>query len=555
MKDDLSVSVIIPSFNQGAFLNDALKSVLDQTFKNYEVIIVDDASDDGLSTDIALSLASENVRVFINPKNIGVCGSRNLAIRNARGKYILPLDADDKIAPTYLEKAVASIESGIADVIYCKARLFGAKCKDWTLPHFSSYNILFGNLVFNCALFRKKDWAEVGGYSEVFVNGYEDWDFWLSFLERQKTFYKIEEPLFFYRRHGTSRNASAKNSHNSLAKLIFEKHRDLYSSYGILNAPTEEDLKKLSVKKSRSSFSPCLALRKGKILAEKIFSKLEISLHYYNVSDVPNFGDTLNIPLIEKLSDKSVRYASSKHADYLCIGSLLDMFLLKRDSLPRLERPLHVWGSGFIAPEGQHPVLGRSYDEQFSREMIFHAVRGFVTLNRLKRMGCDVQETAVGDPGLLAPYVFSIEKPLKKYKIGLIPHYADASEPIFKHLLSRFNDITILNIFDPPETFLAKISECEVIFSSALHGIIASDSLGIPNIWLRISDNLTGGDYKFWDYYSAYSLAPRYIGLAEAMTLTNADIGRIIDEYPIRQEAVSKIQQQLLAACPWVGKK
>jgi len=552
MTDGVSVSVIIPSFNHGEFLAEAVKSVLNQTFKSYEIIIIDDASDDEISTDIALSFASQNIRVLVNKKNLGVCASRNRAIEQARGEFILPLDADDKIAPTYIEKAVAALESGVADVVYCKVMLFGAKRKDWGLPHFSSYNILFGNLVFNCALYRRKDWKEVGGYSEAFVNGYEDWDFWLSFLERQKTFYKIEEHLFFYRRHATSRNEGAKNRHNTLAKLIFEEHRDLYASYGITTPPCDEDLKKLNTKKPRSQFFPLIALKKGKLLAEKFFFRREVRLHYFNVPDVPNFGDILNIPLIEKLSGKSVRYASSKHADYLCIGSLLDTFLLKRDGVPRLGRPLHVWGSGFIASEGQHPVLGRSYDEHFSREMVFHAVRGYVTLNRLKRMRCNVEKTAVGDPGLLAPYVFPVAKPLKRYKIGLIPHYADASEPIFKTLLGRFKDITILNIFDPPETFLAKISECEVVFSSALHGVIASDSLGVPNIWLRISDNLTGGDYKFWDYYSVYALTPRYINLAEALTLTDADIDKIIDGYPVRQEAVSEIQQQLLAACPWV---
>lgn len=246
-----SVSVIIPSFNQGYFLPETVKSVLSQTFKDYEIIIVDDASDDGFSTNVALSLASNNIRVFVNKTNLGVCATRNYAISKSRSKYILPLDADDKIGDTYLEKSVNILNSGIADVVYCQARFFGAINENWELPDFTIERMLYGNIVFNCALFKRSDFFEVGCYSDLFRPGYEDWDLWLSFLEKNKIFYKINEQLFFYRQHEISRNSNAIDRHDLLAKLIYEKHRELYLSFGIKSFPSLSCLKKYSKKNSR----------------------------------------------------------------------------------------------------------------------------------------------------------------------------------------------------------------------------------------------------------------------------------------------------------------
>ena len=550
--ENVVVSVIIPSFNQGNFLLESVQSVLDQSFKYYEIIIIDDCSDDGYSVDVALSLESEKIRVIVNERNIGVCSTRNKAIEMAIGKYILPLDADDKIEKTYLEKAVGLIECEVADVIYCKARFFGTKSGEWFLPNFSRYTILFKNIVFNCALFKKEDWKIVGGYSGKFKNGYEDWDLWLSFIENKKTFYKIDEILFNYRKHENSRNSFAKIQHYKLVEEIFENHKELYSKYKIFSPPRRHDFKK----KSRKKFILSLFFNQINKISNRFsiaaIKKKIIKLHYFNSPDCPNFGDVLNVPLIEHLSGKSVQYTDAKNADYLCIGSLLDIFLKKRERGYHVSRKLHVWGSGFIAPEGAHPVFGDSREELFSRDMVFHAVRGLVTLNRLRRMGFDVRDTAVGDPGLLASHVFPIKNVVKKFRVGLIPHYADVAEPIFHFLLKRLKNVTLINIFDPPEIFLAKISECDVVLSSAMHGIVAADSYGIPNIWLRISDNLTGGDYKFKDYYSVYSLAPRYLILSEALSLSDSDIDKIIEQYSIQQLKVRQIQLQLLNSCPWI---
>src|SRR5437879_507126 len=94
------VSVIIPCFNQGATLDEAVASVLNQTFTDFEIVIVNDGSTDPFTSELLANYHRPRTRV-ITTANGGLAAARNTAIRNSRGKYILPLDADDRIAPEY----------------------------------------------------------------------------------------------------------------------------------------------------------------------------------------------------------------------------------------------------------------------------------------------------------------------------------------------------------------------------------------------------------------------------------------------------------------------
>ena len=107
---DKKVSVIIPCYNHGCFVSEAIESALNQTYKNIEVVCVNDASTDNSAEIIQKYADKYNNVIFVNQKtNGGLSHSRNTAIENASGYYILPLDADDKIHPSYVEKAVKII--------------------------------------------------------------------------------------------------------------------------------------------------------------------------------------------------------------------------------------------------------------------------------------------------------------------------------------------------------------------------------------------------------------------------------------------------------------
>ncbi|MDD5285619.1 MAG: glycosyltransferase family A protein [Desulfuromonadaceae bacterium] len=202
------VSVIIPCYNQGAYLEEAVDSVLRQSFQDFEIIVVNDGSTEEHTTRIIEKFKRPHTRI-ITSVNQGVAMARNTGIGQANGEYILPLDADDRIGATYLEKAVGVLDiDPEVGIVYCLADCFGARQGHWEVPLFSLSGMRFTNLIFCSALYRKPDWKETGGYNPNMVNGWEDWDFWLSLLEMGRKVYRIPETLFYYRVTAGSRERS-----------------------------------------------------------------------------------------------------------------------------------------------------------------------------------------------------------------------------------------------------------------------------------------------------------------------------------------------------------
>lgn len=222
------VSVIIPCYNQGKYLEESVNSVLNQTFQDFEIIIVNDGSTDN-SKEIIDKIEHPKV-IKIHQENKGVAAARNEGIKRASGEYILPLDSDDKIAPTYIEKAVHHIEKDPnIGIVYCEAEFFGEKTKKWNLPSYSLFDMLKANCIFCTALFRKKDWEIVGGYREKQKNLWEDYDFWLSLIEMGREVFQIPEVLFYYRQYEeTSRSKETNADLLQRYRDIIDNHPKLY---------------------------------------------------------------------------------------------------------------------------------------------------------------------------------------------------------------------------------------------------------------------------------------------------------------------------------------
>jgi glycosyltransferase involved in cell wall biosynthesis len=193
------VSIIIPCYNAGAYIDEAVRSALAQTYHDLEVVIVDDGSDDCETGDKLEAWERSGVQVIHTP-NRGLSVARNTALRHASGELVLPLDADDRIHETYTEKAVAAMDGdkGLG-IVYCKASLFGEKTEPWELPEYSFGRILLSNIIFCSAMFRREDAEKVGGYNPNMTEGFEDWDFWLSLIGLGRKVYRIPETLFFCR--------------------------------------------------------------------------------------------------------------------------------------------------------------------------------------------------------------------------------------------------------------------------------------------------------------------------------------------------------------------
>ncbi|MCK5677308.1 MAG: glycosyltransferase family 2 protein, partial [Flavobacteriaceae bacterium] len=204
---NIEISVIIPCYNDGTYIHETIESLNQQTYKDFEIIIIDDASTDKTTKETLANLKQNNLQVLFLEKNSGPGIARNTGIEIARGKYILPLDADDKIAPTYLEKAKKILETEEnTGIVYCQAEFFGKISKKWELPKYEFPEILVSNMIFATAMYRKSDWKTVGGYNGNMIYGYEDYDFWLSLLELGRNVYQIDEILFYYRIKEDSRS-------------------------------------------------------------------------------------------------------------------------------------------------------------------------------------------------------------------------------------------------------------------------------------------------------------------------------------------------------------
>lgn len=225
------VSIIMPCYNDGAYIEEAVDSVLKQTYDNLEIIIIDDGSDDGYTPEALRKLSNEKIKIY-HTDHLRPAGARNYGIKMASGKYILPVDSDDRIEPDYVEKAVTILrDNSQIGVVYCEADLFGERSGKWDLPCYSLETMLLDNIVFVTAMFYKEDWERVGGFNTYMDSGMEDYDFWLSILALGKEIYQIPEILFHYRIKKISRTTQFMDNSVQVKEIynrMYDNHKEFY---------------------------------------------------------------------------------------------------------------------------------------------------------------------------------------------------------------------------------------------------------------------------------------------------------------------------------------
>ena len=196
------VSVLIPCYNLGAYLNDAVESVLAQTCQDFEILIVDDGSTDPETVRLLDAYVRPRTTVYRTP-NRGLAAARNLLVQHARGEYLCALDADDRLHPEYLRKTVAALEDN-PSLAFVSTRLqtFGADTRVWPDDtRCDLVTLLCDDPVHCAALVRRSAVIAVGGYDEQMPHqGHEDWDLWISLVERGHPGMILDDILFFYRR-------------------------------------------------------------------------------------------------------------------------------------------------------------------------------------------------------------------------------------------------------------------------------------------------------------------------------------------------------------------
>lgn len=234
------VSVIITCFNYAHYIDEAIESVLRQTFESIEIIVVEGGSSDQASRIHAASLDRTQVRVLMQGHAHRAGANRNLGISQALGKYICCLDADDKLAPTYIEKAAYILESSQVDVVSAAQQCFGMDNSTyWVLARPSLEDLLSNNNVLTCAVFRRDLWERSGGFrdtdTDITGHVHEDWSYWVRLAALGARFYNMSrDPMLLYRVHSISLSRSTDVlSMSQQRKLIREINGDLINDVSI----------------------------------------------------------------------------------------------------------------------------------------------------------------------------------------------------------------------------------------------------------------------------------------------------------------------------------
>jgi glycosyltransferase involved in cell wall biosynthesis len=228
-----AVSVVVPCFNGGRFLDRLMTSLDAQTFRDFEILIVDDGSNDDLT---AYKLAELDGRAqVIHRPNGGASAARNTGAREARADILFMLDCDDTIEPDFLAATVSALQAAPADVGMAVAHLKLVGAESGIIPgYFNRFDLLFKNTLSSGLVLRKQSWSAVGGYDESMREGYEDWEFSLRLAEAGFCAVEVARPLYIYHVVGDdqvssiSANVHAKRLYAKLWRQIRDRHPQSY---------------------------------------------------------------------------------------------------------------------------------------------------------------------------------------------------------------------------------------------------------------------------------------------------------------------------------------
>jgi len=270
------VSVIVTCYDLGRFLDEAIGSVLAQTFQDFEILVVDDGSTEPETTALLADYRRPKTRV-LHSANRGLPGARNLGASNTTAPYICMLDADDKLEPTYLEKTVAMLEADTSlAFVSTWLKTFGDEAWEWTPERCDLLSLLDTNVVNGAALVRREAFLAVGGLDESMRHGCEDWSLWLEMVARGFNGAIIHEMLFLYRRRSDSmsRVMMRDEVYFENFRTLIQKHPESYRRYvGDLVLRREERIGSLmsavhDLEREHASWlTPALATRREKFHA------------------------------------------------------------------------------------------------------------------------------------------------------------------------------------------------------------------------------------------------------------------------------------------------
>lgn len=233
MHMNAQITVIVPNYNKQDYITQCLQSIANQSFKNLECIVVDDGSaDDSVKTISKLCSKDDRFKLYCN-ENHGLAYSRNFAIRHANGKFILPVDADDWIEETYVERAMNFFnEHPEFTLFYGKwmfvgynADMMNARLGD--LRYQSYVTLLRSNSIHCSCVYKQKDAIECGLY-DVSMKAYEDWDFLIRLLHNKHLVCYDPHVSLYYRQFEQSMSSYGHQHYQEIVNYIMQKNKKIY---------------------------------------------------------------------------------------------------------------------------------------------------------------------------------------------------------------------------------------------------------------------------------------------------------------------------------------
>lgn len=220
--------------------------------------------------------------------------------------------------------------------------------------------------------------------------------------------------------------------------------------------------------------------------------KNSIGSYWYSAEKYPNLGDEITPILLDRMFGVKTIHQNWNEADLVSTGSILGW--IRRTPELQRSKPTsqHVVGSGFMY----------AHENIENHELLtIHSVRGYLSKQKLDKL--PIHTVGIGDPGLLFPEFAHPSSSLQHSRVGLIPHHSKTENDAFLNKFEKLNptvlDIRTTNVDD----FATQIASCDLIISHSLHGLVFADALGIPNVWHRLQERESLGDFKFYDYFSS----------------------------------------------------
>ncbi|MDO8507146.1 MAG: glycosyltransferase [bacterium] len=227
-----NVSIVMPTYNYGPFIDEAIASVLNQAYKNFELIIVDDGSTDNTEEVLKKYTKNKQIKLYKNQENKGVCYSKIKGANLAKGEYLMFMDSDDILDKKYLITCIDAFKKKPnIDIVYTSMKLFGDSNIIQKSTTFSPGLLFLYNYIGGASVMKREAYDISGGIDISMEDTPEDWDLWLSMAETGSRGFYIDNPLHLYRKHKGSRDNVTHNNNRKRWKKIQKKHFRSYLKY------------------------------------------------------------------------------------------------------------------------------------------------------------------------------------------------------------------------------------------------------------------------------------------------------------------------------------